>query len=354
MKNKIIKYEIKLTTDQEKKIFEYLNELKELIKKENIDNEVFEDIENSLLEKLIIKKGKITDKYIDEIIDELWEAQEIVEPFKIERTSIKDELKTLFPLGKDKKDLLKYCAILLCKISWWIWISLWVISFLSVIPLFFVHINLFNVDITGSIPDFIKWFVLLISLLTIFVSSYCINFKNSKLRNYLTLGLFAVSFLIIIVGWYFFVHNYSKLNTYQYTVSANLKTWVNYSIWWINLFWWLTWNIYLTSIEKDLSKEYLQEGYGKISYISWNKIKIYITRDILGSLYQTDKFNQNISKLKITIKDNKIYIYRDWLYFKQKTILLPFIPYIKVKIPHNVVLKKQLDDKHKKDKKKKH
>lgn len=332
-------YNIKLTDNQKEILSSYLKDLKSLFQKENIDLDAFYDIENSIIERLVEKKDNITDDYITKILKDLWTPEEIVEPFQKERLSVVDELKQIFPISWDNKELLKHYWKLLLKIIWWIWIWLWILWVINFFILNFVSISIFNIDITGTIPLFLKIFILVFSLFTILVSTYLISFKKSKLRNLSTLFTWLLSIIIVIFWWYNLISKYSNLNTYSDNIQKEISTWTNYEIWDINLFWPLTWNLLYVDLTKELTKEYLYENKDFIHYISGNKIKINIQRNILWTKSDTDKFNQNISKLVVKINDNKVYIYRNWLYFRQKTTLLPFVPEIKIELPKNIIFK---------------
>jgi len=333
MINKIKKYNIVLSKEQEKIISNYFIKLEKLFKKNNIDIESYYDLEDSIIEKLLSTSEDITEKYINDILNVLWNPEDIIEPFKKDKQSILDELKQIFPLNWDKKILFKYYWILLLKIIWWILIGLWV---LGVIISLFVNISVFNIDITSSIPLFLKILTFLISVLIIFLWSYLINFKKSNLRNY-TIGLLTVIIIIIsLFWWYNLVSQYNNLNTFSINSKINLDNQTNYELWDINLFGPLEWNMVYTIITKELTKEYINENKDFISLIPWNELKIDIIRNILWNKNDANLFNENISDLKIKIIDNKIYIFRSWYYFKNNTKLIPFLPKIKIEIPKNV------------------
>lgn len=331
-------YNINLTDNQKKILLNYLNELKVLFQKENIDLDAFYDIENSIIEQLIENKNNITDKHIDNILKDLWTPEEIIEPFKKERLSVLDELKQIFPLSWDKKELFKHYWILLLKIIWWILIGLWILGIIWFI-LLFVNISVFNIDITASIPLFLKILTFLISILVVFLWSYLINFKKSRLRNYTTWLLIILIIFISIFWWYNLISKYSNLNKYSNVIENKLATWTNYEIWDINLFGPLTWNIIYTTLTKELTREYIDENKDFITFVSWDKLKINITRNILWNKYDAKMFNKNISNLKINIINNKIYIFRSWYYFKHNNKLMPFYPRIKIQLPNNVNVK---------------
>jgi len=332
-------YNINLTDNQKKILLNYLKELKILFQKENIDLDAFYDIKNSIIEQLIENKKDITDEYIDNILKDLWTPEEIIEPFKKERLSVVDELKQIFPLSWDKKKLFKHYWILLLKIIWWILIGLWILGIIKWFILLFVNISVFNIDITASIPLFLKILTFLISILVVFLWSYLINFKKSRLRNYTTWLLIILIIFISIFWWYNLISKYSNLNKYSNVIENKLATWTNYEIWDINLFGPLTWNIIYTTLTKELTREYIDENKDFITFVSWDKLKINITRNILWNKYDAKMFNKNISNLKINIINNKIYIFRSWYYFKHNNKLMPFYPRIKIQLPNNVNVK---------------
>jgi len=336
MINKIKKYKIVLNEKQEKIIMDYFLKLEKLFKNNNIDNESYYDLQDLVIEKLLIKKNNITDKYIDNILKELWSPEDIIEPYKNEKQSVLDELKQIFPLSWDKKELFKYYWILLLKILWWVLIWLWILGIIKWFILLFVNISIFNINITATFPLFLKILIFLISILIIFLWSYLINFKKSKLRNYIT-GLLAIIIVIILwFWWYNLVSQYNSLNTFSVNSKINISTWTTYEIWAINLFWPLDWNILYTTLTNELTKQYIDENKDFINIIPWNELKINITRNILWNRNEASIFNKNISDLEIKIIDNKIYIYRNWYYFKNNTKLIPFMPKIKIEIPENV------------------
>ena len=336
MINKIKKYNIVLNEKQEKIIIDYFSKLEKLFKEQKIDLESYYDLQDNIIEKLISKKDNITEKYIENILKELWTPEEIIEPYISEKLSLLDELKQIFPLSWDKKILFKHYWILLLKIIWWIWIWLWILGIIKWFILVFVNISIFNIDITSSIPLFLKILTFLISILVIFLSSYLINFKKSKLRNYTTWLLVIVVIIISIFWWYNLATQYNNLNTFSANSKIDLNNQTNYELWDINLFWPLEWNMLYTIITKELTKEYINENKNFINIIPWNELKIDITRNILWNENDANLFNKNISDLKIKIIDNKIYIFRSWYYFKNNTKLIPFLPKIKIEIPKNV------------------
>jgi len=331
-------YNVKLTDEQTKLLLNYLKNLENLFQKEKIDLDAYHDIENSIIEQLVESKNNITDDCIDNILKNLWTPKEIIEPFQKERLSVLDELKQIFPLTWNKKELFKHYGILLLKIIWWILVGLWILGIIKWFILLFVHISVFNIDITDSIPLFLKISALLISILIILLWSYFINLKNSKLRNY-TAGLLIILVIIIpFIWWYNLISKYSNVNTYSNVVENKLSTWTAYEIWDINLFWPLNGNLIYTTLTKELTREYIDENKNFITFVSWNKLTINISRNILWNKYNTETFNKNISDLKIKIVNNKIYIFRSWYYFKNNTKLVPFIPEIKIELPKNIKL----------------
>ena len=331
-------YNVKLTDKQTKLLLNYLKNLENLFQKEKIDLDAYYDIENSIIEQLVENKNNITDDYIDNILKNLWTPEEIIEPFQKERLSVLDELKQIFPLTWNKKELFKHYGILLLKIIWWILVGLWVLWIIKWFILLFVNISIFNIDITDSIPLFLKILTFLISILIILLWSYLISFKKSKLRNYTTWLLIILIVSVSLFWWYNLISKYSNVNTYSNVIETKLNTWTAYEIWDINLFWPLNGNLIYTTLTKELTREYIDENKNFITPVSGNKLIINITRNILWNKYDTETFNKNISDLKIKIVNNKIYIFRSWYYFKNNTKLIPFIPEIQIELPKNVKL----------------
>ncbi len=336
-------YGIELADNQKEILLDYLKEIKILFQKENIDLDAFYDIENSIIEQLIENKKNISDEYIRNLLKELWTPEKIIEPFQKERLSISDELKQIFPLTWDKRKLIKHYSLLLLKIIWWVIVGLWVLWIIKWLILLFVNISVFNIDITASIPLFLKILTFLISILLILLWSYLINFKKSRLRNYTTWLSIILIVFVSIFWWYNLVSKYSNLNTYSSIVENKLATWTTYELWDINLFGPLTWNMIYTTITKEFTREYIDENRNFINFVSGNEIKVNITRNILWNKYDAKMFNKNISNLKIKIVNNKIYIFRSWYYFEHNGKLMPFYPKIKIQLPSNVNLKPEYE-----------
>lgn len=122
----------------------YISRIKKYAKSHNIPDDLVDDIEQSVLEKLLSEKGEITQKKIVKIVNSIWEPEDIFEWEVEEAQEVKPE--------KNKKQ--KYSPLIL-------WVCAWLAELMN-IPVWIVRVIFFFLIFTYT---FWIWLYLVIFLI---------------------------------------------------------------------------------------------------------------------------------------------------------------------------------------------